>query len=333
MPPDYLWSDTEQINRYIQGRKVIVVGETRGEGNINFPEDAAKEYENEAVNDIYIQLSVMFDRPPSKASAQATISGGVLTGITVRDSGDGYTEAPTVVISGGGGTGATAEATIAGKVRSIRITNAGVGYTSAPTVEITGGGSTTPATATAEISDEEGNDPDRMVINVRISNPGSGYTSAPTVVISGGGGTGATAEAIISSNVNINLTNGGSGYTSGPTVTISGGVIPNPMLSRYAAKLTAAKIGAVYVGTSEGYVPNWILWYNNEVFASLFRLMLSVDYEVKAARSASPPANTTLIPRTLEGLSFRPNYAGIGLPDMLVLAKPRFTFIDRDAVQ
>jgi len=68
--------------------------------------------------------------------------------ITVFNQGSGYTQAPTVTITGGGGTGATAVAKISnGKVVSITVTNAGSGYTSTPTVAITGGesGGSTPA--------------------------------------------------------------------------------------------------------------------------------------------------------------------------------------------
>lgn len=64
--------------------------------------------------------------------------------------GSGYTSKPAVVISGGGGTGATATAEIGrgGQVLGINITNRGSGYTSNPTITISGGGGTG-ATATA----------------------------------------------------------------------------------------------------------------------------------------------------------------------------------------
>lgn len=75
---------------------------------------------------------------------------GGLSYIAVKNGGSGYTTAPTVTISLGGGTGATATATISGgKVTAINITNAGSGYTSDPTVTITG--ATTVATADAHI--------------------------------------------------------------------------------------------------------------------------------------------------------------------------------------
>ncbi|WP_316812306.1 RagB/SusD family nutrient uptake outer membrane protein [Pedobacter heparinus] len=78
-------------------------------------------------------------------------TGGVQR-ITVTNPGINYTSAPTVAITGGGGTGATAVAIVAaGSVTEIRITSAGANYTSNPTVTFTGGGGTT-AAATAAIS-------------------------------------------------------------------------------------------------------------------------------------------------------------------------------------
>jgi FtsP/CotA-like multicopper oxidase with cupredoxin domain len=69
--------------------------------------------------------------------------------VKVTNAGSGYTTAPTVAFSGGGGTGAAATATLAGgRVASITVTNQGANYTSAPTVAFSGGGGTG-ATATA----------------------------------------------------------------------------------------------------------------------------------------------------------------------------------------
>lgn len=60
---------------------------------------------------------------------------------TVTAGGTGYTSAPAVGFTGGGGSGAAATAVLTGDaVTSFTITNAGSGYTSAPTVSFTGGG-------------------------------------------------------------------------------------------------------------------------------------------------------------------------------------------------
>ena len=71
--------------------------------------------------------------------------------ITVSAGGTGYSSNPTVVFTGGGGSGATAVAVRIGTaVAYINITNGGSGYTSAPTISFTGGGGSG-ATATAQI--------------------------------------------------------------------------------------------------------------------------------------------------------------------------------------
>ena len=71
----------------------------------------------------------------------------VIDSIVVDRGGSGYTEPPRVVISGGGGTGATATASIGdGKVTRITVTNKGSGYYTTPTVTLQGGGGSTVTT-------------------------------------------------------------------------------------------------------------------------------------------------------------------------------------------
>lgn len=91
-------------------------------------------------------------------------------------------------------------------VKSIKITFGGTGYTTAPTVTFTGGGGSG-ATGTAVISNgvvtgisltNPGN----------LTTVGPYYTSAPTIVISGGGGTGAMATATITAATDADLASG-----------------------------------------------------------------------------------------------------------------------------
>lgn len=64
-------------------------------------------------------------------------STSVLSSIKVIDPGTGYTSPPEVVITGGGGTGAVAEAILRnGRINAIVIKNPGSGYTTEPTVEL-----------------------------------------------------------------------------------------------------------------------------------------------------------------------------------------------------
>lgn len=80
-----------------------------------------------------------------------------LSAVPVSNGGSGYTSAPTVAFTGGGGTGAAGTAVLGsganeGKVVSVTITNPGTGYTGAPTVGFTGGAGTG-AAATAVVAD------------------------------------------------------------------------------------------------------------------------------------------------------------------------------------
>ena len=74
------------------------------------------------------------------AKGTSVISGDAVDSITITDGGLHYKSAlpPSVTFTGGGGTGATATATVssAGLVTGINITAGGSGYTSAPTVTI-----------------------------------------------------------------------------------------------------------------------------------------------------------------------------------------------------
>ena len=74
---------------------------------------------------------------PTTAAATINSTGGV-SGITVTNGGSGYVSAPTVTITGGGGSGATATAALnsSGVVTGITVTSAGTGYISTPTVAI-----------------------------------------------------------------------------------------------------------------------------------------------------------------------------------------------------
>lgn len=97
----------------------------------------------------------LFDRTLATKRVSA-LTGGTsnVDSIVVTAGGSAYTSAPTVAITGGGGSGATATATVSnGVVVSITVTASGTGYTSTPSVGFSGGGGSG-AAATALMSAE-----------------------------------------------------------------------------------------------------------------------------------------------------------------------------------
>jgi hypothetical protein len=85
----------------------------------------------------YYSMDLVSDWPisclPHAATATATLDHGFVVDATITDGGCGYTNAPAVLIRGGGGIGATATAVVSnGVVVGITITDAGIGYTSPP---------------------------------------------------------------------------------------------------------------------------------------------------------------------------------------------------------
>ena len=76
---------------------------------------------------------------------------GTVANPTITNGGTGYTAAPTVTFTGGGGTGATGTAVLTnGVVTGIIVTNSGAGYTSNPTITFANApGDTTGTGATA----------------------------------------------------------------------------------------------------------------------------------------------------------------------------------------
>ena len=92
--------------------------------------------------------------------------------------GSGYTVAPKIRFIGGGGSGASATATIGnGIIGPIVVTNIGSGYTVAPTITFSGISSVS-AAATAILNDAG------SITAINITNAGLGYTQTPTITIS-----------------------------------------------------------------------------------------------------------------------------------------------------
>ena len=175
--------------------------------------------------------------------------------LSLTNGGSGYTGAPTVTLTGGGGTGAAAQATISGGggVTGAVVVSGGSGYTTAA-VAITGDGAGAAGVATIDAG---------IVTGLTLSTGGSGYVTAPSVSFTGGG-TGASAAATVTSGVitSITVTSGGSGYDGTTTVsitgtgtgatataTITGGVITAINVTNGGSLYTAATVSITGIGT------------------------------------------------------------------------------------
>src|SRR5438093_620514 len=128
-------------------------------------------------------------QPPSGAVISVTMTTGGAVG---------YTSAPAVNFSGGGGVGASAVAVLSssgtvvtdGYVNAVSVSNGGSGYTSPPTVNFNGGGGS--GAAVAAVLGTSG-----KVVSVNVSNVGTQcYSQASDVVVSFGGGSGSGATAV-----------------------------------------------------------------------------------------------------------------------------------------
>lgn len=150
---------------------------------------------------------------------------GSVIEVELTGSGSRYgTTPPTVSFSGGGGSGASAVATVSGGfVTGITLTDGGSGYTSTPTITISAPPVGTQATATVTASNVTAGGALTGTITPTVA--GSGYISAPVVTVSGGApGTGGTATAVIEDGAVKSITlSGGTGYTAAtpPVLTIS----------------------------------------------------------------------------------------------------------------
>ena len=94
---------------------------------------------NRALSSAEIQSLYVLDAfcSPHRATATAAVVNGFVVGAAITDGGCGYTNAPVVLIQGGGGSDATATAVIKnGAVVGVNITSAGCCYTNVPKISI-----------------------------------------------------------------------------------------------------------------------------------------------------------------------------------------------------
>jgi hypothetical protein len=170
-----------------------------------------------------IPFSVTFTPSPVCLRYEVTCLNAGVESITITEPGTGYDplDPPAVAITGGGGSGATADATVGdGAILTNTISVAGAGYTNGVygACPLTGG-SGSGAQATVTISGT-------AVTSVIITAPGSGYLDtdilAPDTAVVGVPGV--PAQITITTDygiiIDITVTDPGSSYETVPTVTI-----------------------------------------------------------------------------------------------------------------
>jgi hypothetical protein len=128
-------------NNQINARRVYATESDAPENWYNY---AIKYSGDASTNPVFVRSYTTL-----RENYEPSVRGSRLTAVTnlrVTNKGSGYSiEAPpTIAITGGGGSGATAKAIVSadGKVVGLQLTAEGTGYTSNPTVAITGGGGT-----------------------------------------------------------------------------------------------------------------------------------------------------------------------------------------------
>ena len=210
--------------------------------------------------------------------AVAVYTKGIITDIAVNNGGDGYTSNPTVVITDDTGAYGFAQATVTnGSVTAVTVIRGGANYTN-PSISFIGG-SGTGATATATVIasvQEEGSVPAQLaavlkggsLTAITVATPGAGYTSVPTVsIVAANGDTGKDATAIANLSgagvTGFTISNGGTGYSNNPTISFQGGTTAASFTTPTAhATVVGGVITAIVIDTAgSGYIaaPNVVI--------------------------------------------------------------------------
>jgi hypothetical protein len=190
----------------------------------------------------------------TRATGTLTVTSGVVTGytlngsildITMTSGGIGYSSAPTLNMTGGGGSGFVGQAIMNGtSVSRVFVSNSGDSYTSVPTLTF---GTQWTASTAVTVGDQiffsnrlytvtvSGTTHASVaptitgtIVSIPVTSGGTGYTSSPTFTVSAPdvtGGTNAVVTAVFSAGVitAITVSGGGTGYINPPTITFTGG--------------------------------------------------------------------------------------------------------------
>jgi hypothetical protein len=188
--PEAGWTYKSGVGQAVQGMSIDPWGQN-GEygGNILFAYGSVGSYDGQGggLNQRWVNYPAAFSTGnpgtvaqnstivvtfDATAHASASLTGGGVNAVSITNGGGLYSSAPSVVFSGGGGSGAAGSAVmLGGAVVGVTITAAGTGYTSAPTVTFTGGGVASPAAVTVTLN-ADGNHGDVTSIAAAINAAG-----------------------------------------------------------------------------------------------------------------------------------------------------------------
>lgn len=191
----------------------------------------------------------------SGAQATATVSNGIVTAINIVSGGAGYSSNPFITISGGAGAAVNATIGGGGNLASVQVVNSGSGYLPNPIVTVSAPSLAGGVNATVTANVQNGN-----ITGFVITNPGSGYTANPTITIAAPvSGVQATAIGVFSgfSVQNVTIVNTGSNYTGNPTVTFSNPDMPTGTKAQGVATINPTSgevIGFTITNPGSGYI-------------------------------------------------------------------------------
>lgn len=183
------------------------------------------------------------------AEAEAVVNGsGVITSIIATDTGKNYYSANVTITDQGNGATATATLAATGTTKTVTLASGGTGYTVGDVITITGGTSTFTVTA---ISGGGGTGP----VTTGTVTHGSGYAASATGVastVTPSGGTGATFDIVVGKTIqNVTVTAEGADYGNA-NVTFTGGdpTTPATATATIGTGANAGKVTAVVIVTA-----------------------------------------------------------------------------------
>jgi hypothetical protein len=253
---------------------------------------------NDGLSMLYPYPNTVFPLGIIPPTLQWSTDGGVVTGINIINPGSGgsYTSAPTVTISGAGGSGATAVANVTAGLGAPTVTAGGSGYTGQPSSWTFTGSGGTGSGATVQTAYFN-------ITNVTMTSAGN-YGPAPVLTATGGGAsTNATITGTINGSVtSIGTVSTGGSYSTLPYVTFPGG--------------TTSATGTVTGGITSATLNAYSQTFNNASWPPQGTLGWSTTASTPAGWTSTISAGTgTVVPSspigTYSGITALPTPSGV----------------------